>query len=894
MKPEPDKYRILLDNLPDAFAYHQIVTDEEGAPMDYIFLEINDAFEEMTGLKREKVIGKKVTAVLPGIDKSGFDWIGAYGQVALSGEPARFENYSESLGRWFDVSAYSEEPGYFAAIFRDVTFQKNEKLALEKLTELVQKNLESPAGDLDYQALADGLLKLSGVKFAAINTYELDGDKAVTRAISGVADSIRKVCDMLGIELVGKAWDIIPERLNEFKEGRLLRFANLYDCGFGAIPKKASVLLEKALCIGEVYVAAVGHEGKTFGDLIMFVPRGKTLKYPKVIELYAAQIGLSMMRSRAGKALAQSNENLATILENTVFGVTIIDKNRNIRWANTAALKLAAVEHLEDITGQHCSKYLCPAQQNECPILDKGQTIDNSEWILRRQDGKIIPILKTVTGINFAGEDVLLETFIDITAQKQADEALRESEHRYRDILESMEEGFYEVDLRGKIIACNKAATKFLGYEENELVGISYGSLCKDFASVYREFNQAFKAGEPKFSVIMEMIRKDGSTAIVDLSVTLTRDKQGKIAGFRGLGRDMTERINFEQQLKHLGLHDQLTGLYNRRYFENELQRIDGSREHPVTIISADLDGLKLINDTLGHSEGDHYLQAGAELLKSALRASDILARVGGDEFALILPRTTQEAGEELVARIHRQVEEYNRGRAGLPLSISIGLAVSESSEHLLEEAYKKADAVMYTDKLQRSKKARAEIVTSFLASLYERGDLGEGAREQVQELSIQLGQALILDDSRMADLELLAQVYDLGKVSLPDHVVRRSLLRKTGELTEVERQAIHQHPEIGYRIASSSPHLAGVAELILKHHENWDGSGYPLGLKGEEIPVECRILSIAIAYSAMVNSNAGKMNKTEILCELERSAGKQFDPELVPLMSEIADILIN
>ena len=281
-------------------------------------------------------------------------------------------------------------------------------------------------------------------------------------------------------------------------------------------------------------------------------------------------------------------------------------------------------------------------------------------------------------------------------------------------------------------------------------------------------------------------------------------------------------------------------------------------------------------------------------MLQRALRTSDILARVGGDEFALLLPRTTQEAGEELVARIHRQIKEYNRGHTGLTLSISIGLAVSEHSEYSLEETYKKADAAMYTDKLQRGKKARAEIITALLALLYKRGDLGEGAREQVQELTIQLGQALNLDERRMADLELLSQVYDLGKVNMPDHLVHSSLLQKSGELTEAEREVIHRHPETGYRIASSSPELAGVTDLILKHHENFDGSGYPLGLKGEEIPVECRILSIATAYSAMVNPRtyAKTFAKAKAIKELQRCAGTQFDPELVERFSLIAEKL--
>ncbi len=155
------------------------------------------------------------------------------------------------------------------------------------------------------------------------------------------------------------------------------------------------------------------------------------------------------------------------------------------------------------------------------------------------------------------------------------------------------------------------------------------------------------------------------------------------------------------ESIQYLSFHDQLTGLYNRHYFANEMKRLEGSREYPITIVSADLDGLKKINDTFGHKDGDLYLQNCASLLKEVLRSYDLLARVGGDEFVLVLPRTNRAAGEEILKRIKHNIENYNETQKMIPLKISMGLAVSNNSTQSLEKTYHEADRLMYKNKLQ-------------------------------------------------------------------------------------------------------------------------------------------------------------------------------------------------
>ncbi len=349
---------------------------------------------------------------------------------------------------------------------------------------------------------------------------------------------------------------------------------------------------------------------------------------------------------------------------------------------------------------------------------------------------------------------------------------------------------------------------------------------------------------------------------------------------------EITERKQIEDRLQYLSLRDQLTGLYNRAYFENELKRLSKSREFPVTILSADLDGLKVINDAMGHHRGDNYLKACAKILKGSLRGSDVLARVGGDEFAALLPCTGSVFGEQIVSRIYSRIDKYNRNRrTHLPLSVSIGQATSQDGQESLDKTYKDADEHMYRVKLYKGTDARTQMIKTLLATLGERDFITEGHTRRLEKLCRLTAEKIKLSSKQLSDLILLSQVHDLGKIGVPD-----SILFKPGPLNNQELSTMRLHCVKGYRIALSSSGLSGVADLILKHHECWDGSGYPLGIKGEEIPVECRILAIVDAYDAMTTDRPYRkaMSKQAAVEELKRCSGGQFDPELVEVFLSV------
>jgi diguanylate cyclase (GGDEF)-like protein len=335
------------------------------------------------------------------------------------------------------------------------------------------------------------------------------------------------------------------------------------------------------------------------------------------------------------------------------------------------------------------------------------------------------------------------------------------------------------------------------------------------------------------------------------------------------------ERLNGE--IEHRSTHDALTSLFNRRFYELMTEKLDAA-PLPLGVLICDVDGLKLINDTLGHHSGDHILKATADIFRKSIPSDVIPFRIGGDEFAILLPGNTAAQTAVISEKIHGAVEEYNAANPVIPLSISVGAAHRDSSGTRIPELVKEADSGMYREKLRKGKEIRTVLVRKLISQLTTKDSVNEDQIIRMQDLAARFAKVLNLGESVISYLRLFVRYHDIGKVGIPD-----SILFKSAPLTRKEKSEMQRHCEIGFRIAQSSPELMHLADGILKHHEWWNGQGYPLGLEEENIPLECRIMSIISAYNSMINDRPYQKARShaDAIDELRRCAGTQFDPGL-------------
>jgi diguanylate cyclase (GGDEF)-like protein/PAS domain S-box-containing protein/putative nucleotidyltransferase with HDIG domain len=483
---------------------------------------------------------------------------------------------------------------------------------------------------------------------------------------------------------------------------------------------------------------------------------------------------------------------------------------------------------------------------------------------------------------------LLMSGIWNAVERREAQERLALERNKYLQILISIGDGVMVVDSKGHVEMLNDVAEKLTGWSIKE----AYGKHYRDVFILSHEQDRAVIKDLIEEVILTDAIQGMESHVLVnsnnnkkyyveDSAAPIKNDKN-KTIGVVLVFRDVTDKKEQQKKIEQLSFRDSLTGLYNRRFFEEQLRQLDTEENLPLSIILGDVNGLKLTNDIFGHSLGDMLLEKIAKVLTRVCRADDIIARLGGDEFVLLLPKTNLQQAEKIIEKIN--VEFSKEDIHEIKCSISMGADTKVHIYDNIDEVLDVAEERMYLSKTLERGEFKRNVMDNIITTLHEKSPREKDHSLRVSELCQKMGKELKLSEVDIRKLKEGGYLHDIGKI-----VLDPKLLNKNYQLTVQEENEVKNHSIVGYRILNSSERTVDLAELVLAHHEQWDGGGYPKGLKGEEIPLLARIITIAETYDRMIHPSQCNeaMSKTDALCAIRENAGVLFDPQL-------AEIFVN
>ncbi|ADQ15707.1 HD domain-containing phosphohydrolase [Halanaerobium hydrogeniformans] len=478
----------------------------------------------------------------------------------------------------------------------------------------------------------------------------------------------------------------------------------------------------------------------------------------------------------------------------------------------------------------------------------------------------------------------------DITEEYKNRQKLSIERNKYLQTLLSIGDAVMIVNNQRQVEMINEVAEELTGWNKTEAEGRDYRSVL-NLSSADEEkdlVNPVELAFETEETQELEdgaiLVAKDDSKYFIDDTAAPIKDENDQVRGVVVVFRDETASREQKEKIEYLSYHDPMTGLYNRRFFEEELKRLNVDRNLPMSIIIGDLNGLKLTNDIFGHNAGDKLLFKATEAFKESCREDDIIARWGGDEFIILLPQTSRKDAEKVVRRIKESFSKKNS--TALSSGIAMGVSTKIASEEDIIKLIDEAETEMYSSKTVSRTDNDIKHIENITNILDEKSSREEKHANRTAELAARLANKLDLKESECKKITNAALYHDIGKVAVDEEI-----LNKKSALTPKEYDEIKLHALTSYRILNYFSDTIDIAQCVLAHHERWDGTGYPKGLKEKEIPLAARIVAIAEAYEVMTSADTYKkknISKEEAVAELKRCAGSQFDPELVKKFIEV------
>ncbi|MDR3644567.1 MAG: diguanylate cyclase [Clostridia bacterium] len=459
------------------------------------------------------------------------------------------------------------------------------------------------------------------------------------------------------------------------------------------------------------------------------------------------------------------------------------------------------------------------------------------------------------------------------------DRSIAENEKLFRLVFEASGAGYWVWDTADDILTLDEKAFGLLGFDArpphvwriSDFINLIYQQDRGDFADL---MNSDFSENDVILSELRLLTKKNGYRWFF-LQGKVIEYTDGRVSRAVGIITDISLKKLAEQEIRYLVRYDKTTGLLNHESFNQMLMRVDADENLPLSVIVLDINGLRLINEQYGFEEGNRTLKMLAEIIRKSTR-DPVVSRIGEDEFALLLKGIDELQADGISKTIRGLVREQS-----CETDISLGYATKTSPEQSINQVIEAANDRMDINKLFSTQSKRNVIITGMSNLLYKKDTVTEEHAQRLFYICSHIGSKLSLNAIQMDNLNLLAIFHDIGKISIPE-----SILLKPARLTQEEFEVVKSHTSIGSSLAEQIPYLTHISREILCHHENFDGSGYPNGLKDGDIPLLARLIRIIDSYDAMITDRPYQkaISRQDAICELKKCSGIQYDPELTVL----------
>jgi diguanylate cyclase (GGDEF)-like protein/PAS domain S-box-containing protein/putative nucleotidyltransferase with HDIG domain len=848
------RFHSLFENISSGVAIFKVINDGSSGK-DYIFADCNAAALKMERLEKTKIIGKSLYDVRPNADL-GFA-MKYFKKVWETGEAVEFETkvkIDATHFAWYETKVIKLASGEIATFYDNVS---ETMISNEQLMESEKK----------YRTIAENMTDVIWTTDMSLHT-------------TYISPSVEK---LIGVSPeTYMSWPLE----DRFTPQSLTSLMQLY---------KTEMELEKSPYQSDRRINTIDTELYRKNREIVWVSMNLTFlrdENKKAIGILGITRDITE-RKEAEKELILSESKFKHVFDYSAIGKSLTLPNGELQVNHKLCEMLGYTE--EELIGKKWQDVSDPADFEVTQIAMDNlvfgrKSTEQFEKRYIKKDGSILwgevhsSIRRDAEGIPL----YFMTSVIDITERKKNEEAIRKQNELFTTLLRLLPVGVFMVDApSGRPLIANEAALHLLG--RGILPDTNKHNLSHIYRARKRDTTQEYPPEEMPIilgmsgieSHIDDMVveRPDGSETLLEIFGTPVRNEKGDVWASLVTFLDITKRKNAEENLVYISYHDFLTGLYNRRFFEEELKRLDTERNLPITIVMADLNGLKLINDSFGHATGDELLKQAARVITEAFRSDDLVSRIGGDEYAIMLVKTDHAEAAQIIQRLNVRIANENTGV--LDLSISFGYHTKTNKNENILKVMENAENHMYRQKFFERDSVRSKTVEIIMNTLFEKSRREMMHSKRVSEICEAIATEMHLEKANINKIRTAGLVHDIGKIGISENI-----LNKPKKLNEVEWDEIKKHPESGWRILISVKEFSEIADFVLGHHEHWDGSGYPNGLVGDQISLEARIIALADAYDAMTVDRTYRKGLTpqEAITEIKRCSGTQFDPELAHL----------